>query len=484
MSTAYGISGMKVYLPAARVDLEQWCGWTGAKWDKVSAVVGRSFRMAGPRESIYTMTANAALRLILDYDVDPARVGMLALGTESSADNSAGAVIVRGMVDQALRALGRPALARDCEVPELKHACLGGVYALKAALRYLATDGAGRQAIVVAGDIAEYARGSSGEPTQGAGAVAMLLEEDPRLLALDLRAAGSSSAYRGPDFRKPFARYAELREPGEKVHDYPRFSGPYSTSCYVDATLRAVEAMRARLGLTAREMWGAFDDVYLHRPYHHMPQSAMAAFAVWGLAEEPGELAALCAEAGTDPAQVLTEVRSRPDLFEALQAGSRDADVTPAAMETARHLRRTARFRDTVGAKMLRGAERMKELGNLYTASLPAWLAAGLDEAASRGEDLAGRRVLLVGYGSGDAAEAIPARVVPGFRKAATRIGFARSLEGAVDLDRETYEALHAGRPIRDVGVRRACELVVDRVGDRVEPDLQDAGIEYYRFIP
>ena len=40
----------------------------------------------------------------------------------------------------------------------------------------LACDGANRQAIVVSSDIAEYARGSSGESTQGAGAVALLLE--------------------------------------------------------------------------------------------------------------------------------------------------------------------------------------------------------------------------------------------------------------------------------------------------------------------
>ena len=63
-------------------------------------------------------------------------------------------------------------------MPELKHACLGGVYAQKAALRWLALDGAGQQAIVIAADTAEYERSSSGEPTQGAGAIALLMEED------------------------------------------------------------------------------------------------------------------------------------------------------------------------------------------------------------------------------------------------------------------------------------------------------------------
>src|SRR4029450_8818867 len=91
------------------------------------------------------------------YDTDPRRVGYFALGTESSTDNSAGAVIVKGMVNDALRALRAPPLARHCEVPEFKHACLGGVYAMKAAARYVALDGVDKLAIVVCADIAEYA---------------------------------------------------------------------------------------------------------------------------------------------------------------------------------------------------------------------------------------------------------------------------------------------------------------------------------------
>lgn len=123
MSTeAVGISGFAVYLPPHRVDLRQWCRWTGSSWDKVGAVVGTGFRMAGPGQNVYSMAATAALRLMDQYDVDPGRVRFLALGTESSTDNSAGAVIVRGMLDAAMQERGVTGLSRQCEVPEFKHA--------------------------------------------------------------------------------------------------------------------------------------------------------------------------------------------------------------------------------------------------------------------------------------------------------------------------------------------------------------------------
>ena len=134
---------MALYVPRPRVRLKDWCDWTGQPWPKVEKVVGDSFRVRATYESVYTMAANAVLRLIDQYKIQPEEVGCLALGTESSTDNSAGAVIVKGMVDEALQRQGRAPLCRACEVPEFKHACLGGMYALKSALRFVDAEGAG-----------------------------------------------------------------------------------------------------------------------------------------------------------------------------------------------------------------------------------------------------------------------------------------------------------------------------------------------------
>lgn len=484
----YGISGLALYTPPFRVSLEAWCGWNGQSWEKVSAVVGRSFRQPGAHESLYTMAANAVLRLVEQFDVDPRDVGYFALGTESSTDNATGAVIVRGMVDRALEARGLPRLSRSCEVPETKHACLGGVYAMKGALRYLATDGRGRKAIVVAGDVAEYERGSSGEQTQGAGAVAMLLEEDPTICRVDLSRAGSASDFRGVDFRKPVARHrAEgYAASTARYADFPVFNGKYSTFCYQDAVVHAARAMFERMGAEPLAFYEDVAAIFMHRPYHHMPVSGVAWMIVSGLAaSEEGRrmLAPIAASAGVSLDDVLAELSESRDLFARAMQSGLDEDPYPRASALVKAARKLPLVERVVGTKMRLGSDAMKDLGNLYTAALPAWLAAGLEEAAREEAPLAGRTLLAVGYGSGDAAEAIPMEVVPGWEQAARKIGFARALEGAVELTREQYEKRHDGVPV-EVTYEPRGEFVVDRVGERIGGEWQDVGIEYYRYVP
>lgn len=481
---------MALYVPPWEVDLRQWCAWTGAPWDKVSATIGRCFRLCAGDENAYSMAATAALRLIVNNQIDPRRVGMLALGTESANDNAVGAVLVRGMLDRALAQLGLPRLPRSCEVPEIKQACLGGVYALKQALRYVATDGADRQAIVLSSDVADYERGSSGEPTQGAGAVAQLVEVSPQLFSVDLRQAGSSSAQRGADFRKPLRcrPAAPAWDAGPtRQPDPPVFNGTYSTVCYVDAVLHAVDALLLKVGRPAPEMYREVEGFFFHRPYGRMATNVMAALYVWGMArsaEHTAELDALCRSANVDPAGVRREARSSPDLYDLLQRGERAEQAYPAAMRAVKTFRNTAKFRAIAARKLSLGSTLMGALGNLYSAALPAWIAAGLEEALAAGRDLVGARFLTVGYGSGDAAEAMLLQVCPGWRAAAGRIGANAALHPAVTLDEHQYAVLHTGRAVEDLRRPDGPHFVLDSVGTRDGAEFRDRGVEYFRYVP
>jgi hydroxymethylglutaryl-CoA synthase len=482
-----GISGFSLYLPPYRVQLQDWCTWNDDSWEKTRSVVGRSFRMRGPGQSVYTLAANAVLRLIEAYEIDPQRVGMLALGTESSSDNSAGAIIVKGMINDALAAKGLAPLARDCEVPEFKHACLAGVYGLKAALRYLAADGAGRQAIVVSSDIAEYALGSTGEPTQGAGAVAMLVESEARLLEVDLAAGGSDSDYRTVDFRKPFARFRQPPRDDGQMQDLPVFNGRYSTSCYIDATRHAMMSMLAKRPGRPVDYFTEVDRVFMHRPYNQMPTTGWVMAYLFALAaDEEGrkELRAFCEAAGLDADALLEELANATPFDESIVSGQGDGDVFPRSRKLRQHLRGLELWSSLVTDKLSLGADAMRDLGNLYSAALPAWLASGLRQAKDDGLDVAGQHWLSLGYGSGDAAEALPMRVVAGWEDAAGRINFTEALGDPVDLTEAQYLALHEGRSSDLVPVPPEDEFVVDSVGAIDDADFQNLGIEYYRYVP
>jgi len=88
-----------------------------------------------------------------------------------------------------------------------------------------------------------------------------------------------------------------------------------------------------------------------------------------------------------------------------------------------------------------------------------------------------------VGYGSGDAAEAIPIRVVPGWQEAAKRIGLVQALDNSIDLSRMQYEAIHDGCEVFDLDYLPMQEFVISHVGDQYEKGFQDLAMEYYKYV-
>jgi hydroxymethylglutaryl-CoA synthase len=482
-----GLSGCALYVPPNRVPLSHWCEWTGNSWDKIRQVVGHSFRMPGVDEDVYTMAGNAVLRLIRQFEVDPRQVGMLVLATESSTDNAAGAIIVKGLVNQALHRLGLPQIARACEVPEIKQACLAGIYALKSALRYVGLDGRGRQAIVVSSDIAAYRRGTSGEPTQGAGAVAQLVSAAPTLLEIDLAtASASASDFRAVDFRKPFKRFSHpAYELNGSWHDFPVFNGRYSTACFVDEVRHAVDELARRRGMGVAELMAQATAIFSHRPYRKMTLDAVGIVWLVGMARAEDRRLAfdrLCAASEVDPALARDEADRSVDLLATVQTRDLADTAYPQLGKLLKTFQGTDEHRAAVAGKLTLGSDTAAQLGNLYAASLPAWIAAGLEEAAVRQVDLTGRSLLALGYGSGNAAEALLMKVVAGWAAVARRAGVTANLAPATDLTREQYEALHAG--VSPALPRSGgAGFFIDRVGSSDSAPLEDVGVDYYAFV-
>jgi len=73
---------------------------------------------------------------------------------------------------------------------------------------------------------------------------------------------------------------------------------------------------------------------------------------------------------------------------------------------------------------------------------------------------------------------------MPGWPEAAARIGAARVLAGAIDLQQEQYAALHAGEELPGLAeYRPPDQFVVERIGTSDQPDFQDIGLEYYAYV-
>lgn len=83
-------------------------------------------------------------------------------------------------------------LSRSCRQFEVKQACYAGTAALHMAAAFVASDAApGAKALVVATDIARAAvKKTYAEPSQGVGAVAMLVSDNPEVMEIDHGASG------------------------------------------------------------------------------------------------------------------------------------------------------------------------------------------------------------------------------------------------------------------------------------------------------
>lgn len=170
---AVGIDKMNFYAPGYFVDMANLAHARDIDPKKFKDGIGQD-QMAVPpiSQDIVTMGANAADFLT---EADKAAIDMVLVGTESGIDQSkSSAVYIHHL-------LGIQPFARSVE---FKEACYSATAALHLGLDYVRSHPESK-VLVVASDIARYGLETSGEATQGAGAVAMLLSANPSLALVD-----------------------------------------------------------------------------------------------------------------------------------------------------------------------------------------------------------------------------------------------------------------------------------------------------------
>ena len=199
-----GIDDIAVYIPRLYFDANDYAKLRGVDATKLQKGLG-VYKMAivDSNQDPACLAANACLKIMQQNRLSPEDIGRLYISTESSFDESkAMNSYVIGMLEQ----IYGQGTFEHCGGVETKFACVSGSYALYDNTNWIrAGEADNKHALVVVSDIAKYDLGSSGEMTQGAGAVAMLLNDRPRLLAFDPKVTATSikDEY---DFYRPFGK--------------------------------------------------------------------------------------------------------------------------------------------------------------------------------------------------------------------------------------------------------------------------------------
>ena len=356
-------------------------------------------------EDIVTMAANASKRLMERKGLTPADIGRIDVATESAFDHSKPvSTYVAGCLEQVY-----DEDFHHANKGERKFACIAGTQSIDDAVNWIAAGkNRDRAALVIATDTALYERGDPGEATQGAGAVAMLIDEDPDVVTIEPE-QGFGSADE-TDFLKP-------------NQQFPSVDGKRSVQVYLMRMREALEDFEMQVDTHPED----FAFVPFHTPFPGMVRKA-AALGYRHVARGTDIEEQLAEEIGRQP---------RPEAFDD------DEAYREALKEYTDELTETDLYQDWYDRAIDPTLEISAYVGNWYTGSVHLARIASLKHARENGQDLDNERLLVGSYGSGAQAEIHAETVVPGWEDEIAQLDIDDQLVERYDLDWEEYEEIH-----------------------------------------
>ena len=263
MSTSsVGISALGVHFPSAALPLAELGALRGVDPNKYLSGLGcHEMALCPAGTDVVALAVTAARRALESWQGSLSDIGMIVVGTETAKDMS------RPLSAWVAEELGLTGAVRSYEV---KHACYGGTLALRQAVEWRLSGAArGKSALVIAADVALYAPEDGGEPTQGAGAVAMIVGT-PDIAEVELH----SFPYSQPafDFWRPVGQA------------FPSVEGQLSLDCYKLAAescfadyVAFQQSEGGAAGESPRAILNALHAVCFHVPFPKMVKKAVAA---------------------------------------------------------------------------------------------------------------------------------------------------------------------------------------------------------------
>jgi hydroxymethylglutaryl-CoA synthase len=450
---AAGIDDIALFIPRLFVDSADFAVARGLDPAKLKQGLGISkMAIVDANQDPACLAANACLKLMQKNNLSPSEVGRLYVATESSLDESKALnSYVIGMLEQVY---GDGSL-EHCGGIECKFACVSGSYALYDNANWIrAGESEGKYAIVVVSDIAKYDMGSSGEYTQGAGAIAMLLSDNPRLLQFDPKVT-STSIKNEYDFYRPFGKETPI------VH------GQYSNLLYLIQVKKAFEAYKKKAIETGlikinegETILDHIDYLCMHLPYANMGKKAISYLLRREWRNLPRwkrivEQTGMQEPVPKDPRGTIESILADEEYM------AKDHEFTKLFTRTKEY---RAFYEDKLESSLIASSL----IGNLYTASLYLGFRSCLEFEFQKGIDLAGKRFGFGSYGSGSSAMVFSGIIQPTYKEIVKSMNLESEIGERIKLSLHDYEEIHENR-------RRPDQRLLDPKNEFVLISIEDS---------
>ena len=284
-----GIDAIDYYIPPIALRIDELAKARDISPAKLEKGLGlHAMSLTDVNEDAASLAANALLRLIENNKIDPTTIGRIYLGTESAIDAAKPtSTYAVGAVEDKLTDQFGERCFKNCDVVDLTFACIGAIDALENCIDWVRANPS-RKAIVIASDIAKYKLNSSGEYTQGAGAIATLISSNPNILEIN-DTIGIGMQHVG-DFFKPRRTLSNIdlqkfsngitvqeitessKEKMELFSEEPVFDGHYSNECYQNRIKEALDHFNEQKKTDFLEDW---NHLIFHLPYAYQGRRMM-----------------------------------------------------------------------------------------------------------------------------------------------------------------------------------------------------------------
>ena len=462
---AAGIDDISIYIPRLYLDAGDFAKARGLDPEKLERGLGiGQMAIVDTNQDPACLAANACLKVMQKNKLTPDEIGRLYVATESSFDESkAMNSYVIGMLEQVY---GEGTFGH-CGGIECKFACVSGSYALYDNTNWIrAGEAEDKYALVVVSDIAKYDLGSSGEVTQGAGAIAMLLNDKPRLLSFDPKVTATSikNEY---DFYRPFGKETPI------VH------GQYSNLLYLIQVKNALIDYKRKVKKTGliklkegETILDHIDYLNMHLPYSNMGKKALAylvrhewrALPRWKKMIE----------------EIKMEEPVPKDPRGTIESVLQDAEFMTKDHQFTKLFTNTEEYVELYESKLASSLIASKMIGNLYTASLYLGFRSSLEFEYQNGIDLNGKRVGFCSYGSGASAMIFSGVIQPEYVQVVKDMNLEAEIGPRTKLSLDEYEDLHENKRTYEENIRSANkEFVIIEV----KTSTESKGERHYAFV-